>query len=54
MWILFLIVLNNSQSSISSSNAKFSSYTSCMQGIEKLLEMEKMFGVKIQARCVKE
>lgn len=54
MFILFLIVLNSSQSSISSSNVKFSNEMACLKAISKLLEMEKKFGVHVQARCVKD
>jgi len=53
MFILFLIVLNSSGSSVSSSNARFESEISCLKAIEKLLTMEKQFGIRVQARCVK-
>ena len=53
MFILFLVVLNSSGSSISSSNATFSSEVNCIRAIGDILDMEKKFGVKVQARCVK-
>jgi hypothetical protein len=53
-YILFLIVLNSSGHGINSSNAVFSSEINCMQAISKLIDMEKKFGVRVQATCVKQ
>jgi hypothetical protein len=54
MYLLFLIVLNSSGSSVSTNASKFNSESNCLQAISKILEMESRNGVRIQARCVKE
>jgi hypothetical protein len=53
MYLLFLIVMNSSGSSIATSTSKFNSESRCLQAIPKVLDMENHI-VKIKARCVKE
>ena len=53
MFILFLIVLSQNGAGISSSTATFSSEINCIRAIGDIIDMEKKFGVKVQARCVR-
>jgi len=54
MYLLFLVILNSSGSSISTNVSKFNSESNCLQAIAKILEMENKNRIKIQARCVRE
>lgn len=50
MYVLLLIAISNTH--ISTQSIKFSESSSCMQAIQKILEMEKK-DVVIRARCLK-
>lgn len=54
-YVLFLIVLNsyNSRIPVSTSTTTFTSESTCLQAISKLLDMEGS-GIKIKARCVRQ
>lgn len=51
-YILIIIALNSSGSAITTQSIKFESNISCLQAMQKLVDMEGHF--KIKATCVKE
>lgn len=51
-YILIMIVLNNSGSSIATQSIRFNSNSSCLQAIQKLIDMER--GFKVKATCITE
>lgn len=50
-YILIMIIMNSSGSSITSQNIEFQSNSACLEAIQKVVSMEKWFTVK--ATCVK-
>lgn len=50
-YILIMVILNSSGSSITTQNIKFQSNAACLEAIGKLINMERNFTVK--AVCVK-
>jgi hypothetical protein len=52
MFVLILVLLNSSGGAISSNEIRFSSESSCLKAINKLVQLERGFTVK--ATCVKD
>jgi hypothetical protein len=50
-YILIMIVMNSAGSSIATQSIGFQTSTSCLQAVQKLVEMEPKF--KITATCVR-
>ncbi len=54
MFILLVIILNSSGSSITSQTVTFSSESDCLQAISKVIDLERTGGVgSVKARCMK-
>jgi hypothetical protein len=54
MFILLVIILNSSGSSITSQTVTFSSESNCLQAISKVIDLERTGGVgSVKARCMK-
>lgn len=54
MFVLLLVVLNSSGSSINTTTIKFNSESKCLRAISEVLKLEDRNGIKIQARCLAE
>lgn len=54
MYILLLVVLNSSGSSVATNVIKFNTETRCLMALNETLKLEDRGKVKIQARCLKE
>jgi hypothetical protein len=54
MFILLLVVLNSSGSSINTTTLKFNSETKCLKAIGEILKLEDRNGIRVQARCLAE
>ncbi len=52
MFTLFFVIMSSS-GSISTTATNFGSETDCLKAISKLIDMEGMNKIKVQARCVK-
>lgn len=51
-YILVMIILNSTGSSVASHSVKFSSQSACLKAMSRVIDMEKHFTVK--AICVEE
>lgn len=52
MYMLLLVILNSSGSSVTSQAIKFDDQPLCLKAMSEVLDMEKNVG-KIRARCLK-
>ena len=54
MYILLLVILNSSGSSVTTTSIKFNSETNCLMAINEILKLEDRNKLRVQARCLKE
>lgn len=54
MFVLLVIVLNSSGSSVTSQSIIFDNEVRCLEAISKVLELEKGRSVTVKARCLKQ